>query len=143
MLSFSINRLATGSYYEHKYSLSPYTDDFTHFKADNVFTTLSIAAHYIMLLPINEMKKYKFYAVVGPSVDHKISNISNENLLNGAGNRTFINCDLGAEFDNNEYYVLFAHYKIGSNLKQSSVPIQLNRFEIGMSIKAKELFSFI
>jgi len=86
------------------------------------------------------MNKYKFYAVMGPSFDYKISSISNENLINRAGNRAIINGDFGAEFDNNSYYVLFAHYKLGTNLFNSAVPVQLNRFEIGMSIKAKDLF---
>jgi len=139
-LSFAVNRVAAGNNYKSKYSLSPFIDDFTHFKADNNFTTLSIAAHYKKLLPVNDMNKYKFYAVFGPSFDYKISRISNEQLINGAGNRAIINGDLGAEFDNKGYYVLYAHYKLGVNMTSSSVPVQLNRFEIGMSIKAKDLF---
>ncbi len=135
-----INKISAGSFYKNKYSIAPFPEEFTHFKADNNFTTISIAAHYKKLLPINKMDKYKFYAVAGPSVDYKISKISNENLINGAGNRSIINADLGAEFDNKGYYVLFAHYEIGTNLFNSSAPIQLNRFEIGMSIKAKDLF---
>ena len=138
--SFAVNRISVGNNYKNKYSLSPFIDDFTHFKADNNFTTLSIAAHYKKLLPVNAMNKYKFYAVFGPSFDYKISSISEENLINGAGNRAIINGDLGAEFDNKGYYILYAHYKLGANLFQSSVPVQLNRFEIGMSIKAKDLF---
>jgi len=139
-LSFAVNRIAAGNHYKNKYSLSPFIDDYTHFKADNNFTTLSIAAHYKKLLPVNAMNKYKFYAVFGPSFDYKISIISNEQLINGAGNRAIINGDLGAEFDNKGYYVLYAHYKLGANLFRSTVPMQLNRFEIGMSIKAKDLF---
>jgi len=139
-LSFAVNRIAVGNNYKNKYSLSPFIDDFTHFKADNNFTTLSIAAHYKKLLPVNAMNKYKFYAVFGPSFDYKISSISNEQLINGAGNRAIINGDLGAEFDNKGYYVLYAHYKLGVNMTSSTVPVQLNRFEIGMSIKAKDLF---
>ena len=139
-LSFAVNRVAAGNNYKNKYSLSPFIDDFTHFKADNNFTTLSIAAHYKKLLPVNAMNKYKFYAVFGPSFDYKISSISKENLINGAGNRAIINGDLGAEFDNKGYYILYAHYKLGVNMTSSTVPVQLNRFEIGMSIKAKDLF---
>ena len=139
-LSFAVNRVAAGNNYKNKHSLSPFIDDFTHFKADNNFTTLSVAAHYKKLLPVNAMNNYKFYAVFGPSFDYKISRISNENLINGAGNRAVINGDFGAEFDNKGYYVLFAHYKLGVNLTSSTVPVQLNRFEIGMSIKTKDLF---
>jgi hypothetical protein len=139
-LMFGLNRIAAGSNYKNIHTLSPFIEDFTHFKADNTFTTISIAAHYKKLLPVNDMNKYKFYAVVGPSFDYKISKISDANLINGAGNRAIINGDLGAEFDNKGYYVLYAHYKLGVNMTSSSVPVQLNRFEIGMSIKAKDLF---
>jgi hypothetical protein len=139
-LSLAVNRVNAGSKYTNKYTLSPFIEDFTHYKADNQFTTLSIAAHYKKLLPINDMRKYKFYAVFGPSIDYKISQISKEHLINGVNNKVFINGDLGAEFDNKGYYILYAHYKLGANLFKSNVPMQFNRFEIGMSIKAKDLF---
>ena len=138
--SFGVNRISAGSYYKNVHNLSPFIDDFTHFKADNKFTTLSLTAHYKQLLPVNAMNKYKFYVVFGPSFDYKISRISNEQLINGAGNRAFLNADLGAEFDNKGYYILYAHYKLGKYLTNSTVPIQLNRFEIVMSIKTKDLF---
>jgi hypothetical protein len=138
--NFGVNRISAGSNYKNIHNLSPFIDDFTHFKADNKFTTLSLTAHYKQLLPVNAMNKYKFYAVFGPSFDYKISRISNEQLINGAGNRAFLNADLGAEFDNKGYYILYAHYKLGKYLTNSTVPIQLNRFEIGMSIKTKDLF---
>lgn len=137
---FSLNRVSAGTNYKNKYTLAPYMDDFTHYKADDQFTTLSIAAHYKMLLPVNDMRKYKFYVVAGPSIDYKISTIGSEHLINGAGNRTFISGDLGTEFDNNGYYVIYAHYKLGSNLFNEPATIQMNRFELGMSIKIKDLF---
>jgi len=138
-LSFAVNRVSAGTFYKNRYTLAPFMEDFTHYKADNQFTTLSVAAHYKMLLPVNDMRKYKFYAVIGPSLDYKISTIAAEHLIKGAGNRAFINGDLGAEFDNKGYYVLYAHYKLGGNLAKSSAPIQMNRFELGMSIKVKDL----
>ena len=138
--NIGINRIAAGNNYKNLHKLDPFIEDFTHFKADNVFTSINIAAHYKKLLPIGDMNKYKFYAIIGPSFDYKISSISEENLINGAGNRAIINGDFGAEFDNKGYYILFAHYKYGVNMTSSSVPIQLNRFEIGMSIKTKDLF---
>ena len=134
------NKVSAGTNYINKYSIAPFPEEFTHFKADNNFSTLNLAVHYKKLLPVNKMDKYKFYAVAGPSFDYKISNISNENLINGAGNRSIMNVDLGAEFDNKGYYLLFVHYKIGKNVFNSNAPIQLNRFEIGMSLKVKDLF---
>ena len=139
-LSFAVNRVSAGTSYTNKYTLAPFMEDFTHYKADNQFTTLSVAAHYKMLLPVSDRNKYKFYAVVGPSLDYKISTIAAEHLINGSGNRAFVNGDLGAEFDNKGYYVLYAHYKLGGNLAKSPAPIQMNRFELGMSIKVKDLF---
>ena len=139
-LSFAINSVSAGTSYANKYTLAPFMEDFTHFKADNQFTTLSVAAHYKMLLPVSDMNRYKFYAVVGPSLDYKISTISADHLIKGAGNRAFLNGDLGAEFDNKGYYILYAHYKLGGNLTKSTAPIQMNRFELGMSIKVKDLF---
>ena len=78
--------------------------------------------------------------MLGPSLDYKISKIASEHLINGSGNRSFISGDLGTEFDNKGYYVFYAHYKLGGNLTNSSAPIQMNRFELGMSIKVKDLF---
>ncbi len=135
-----INRIVVGNYYTQKYTLAPFIEDFTHFKADNVFTTFNIAAHYKQLIPVHDISKHKLYIVFGPSLDYKISNISNENLINGAGNRAIINGDIGTEFDNKGYYVLYAHYKLGVNLISTSLPIQLNRFEMGMSMKLNDLF---
>ena len=138
--SLAVNRVSAGSHYINKHSLSPFYEEFTHYKADNQFTTISLAAHYKKLLPVNDMRKYKFYAVFGPSFDYKISTMSDAHTVNGAGNRAFINGDLGAEFDNKGYYVLYAHYKLGGYMTSATVPTQFNRFEIGMSIKAKDLF---
>jgi hypothetical protein len=137
---FAVNRISSGSNYKNKYTQSPFLEEYTHFKADNKFTTLSLAARYKKLLPINDMKQHKFYAVVGPSIDYRISAISNDNLLDGATNRLIVNADIGTEFDNNGYYVLFAHYKLGNNLFRSMAPIELNRFEIGISFKMKDIF---
>jgi hypothetical protein len=139
-LIFGINRVSTGTAYTNKYALTPFIEDFTHYKAENQFTTLSFAAHYKILLPVNEMSDYKFYAVFGPSIDYKISNMNQEQLVNAAGNRAFINGDIGAEFNNKDYYVLYAHYKLGKNLSNSAVSVQMNRFELGMALKLIDIF---
>lgn len=135
-----VNRVSAGTFYKNKYSLDPFIDDFTHFKADNEFTTLSFASHMKFLLPVNDMTDYKFYVVAGPSIDYKISNLNKEQLINGAGNRAFLNGDLGAEFDNKGYYLLYAHYKFGKNISNSAVSVQMNRIELGLALKLKDLF---
>ena len=139
-LMIAVNSTNTGNAYSNKYQQAPFLEEFTHFKADNQFTTICIAAHYKKLLPINEMSKYKFYAILGPSFDYKISSISAANLINGAGNRAFVNGDLGVEFDNKGYYMLYAHYKFGTQFANSSARIETNRLEMGMSIKINDLF---
>jgi len=137
---FALNRISTGNKYINKYNAEPFLEDFTHLKVDNEFTTFSAALHYRKLLPFNNINKFKFYLVAGPSLDYKISTISNDNLVDGSGKRALINADFGTEFDNNGYYVFFVHYKYGANLNKSTAQVQLNRFEIGMTIKAKDLF---
>jgi hypothetical protein len=139
-LIFGINRVSSGVFYQNKYSLAPFIEDFTHFKADNDFTTLSFASHMKFLLPVNNNNNYKFYVVAGPSLDYKISNISQGNLINGAGNRAFLNGDLGAEFNNKGYYLLYAHYKFGKNISKSPVTLQVSRIELGLALKLKDLF---
>lgn len=138
--NFAISRVSTGTFYKNKYTIAPFTDDFSKYKAEEQFTTLSFAAHYKILLPVNDMLKHKFYLVLGPSIDYKISKMSEEHFINGSANRAFINGDFGAEFDNKGYYVLYAHYKIGKNLTKSAASFHINRFEFGFSMKLKDLF---
>lgn len=137
---FALNRISTGNKYINKYNAEPFLEDFTHLKVDNQFTTISAALHYKKLVPFNDINKFKFYLVAGPSLDFKISKISNDNLIDGSGKRTVINADIGTEFDNNGYYILFIHYKYGANINKTNAQVQLSRFEIGMAIKGKDLF---
>ena len=58
--SLGVNRITAGSNYKNMHNLTPFIEDFTHFKADNKFTTISLSAHYKKLLPVNAMNKYKF-----------------------------------------------------------------------------------
>ena len=139
-LNFGFNSVNAGTLYKNKYTIPPFIEDFTHFKADNKFTTLSFATNFKYLLPLSDITNYKFYTVLGPSLDYKISNISKENLIDGAGNRAFVNFDLGFEFNNKDYYVLYIHNKIGKNLTNSTVPVVLERFELGLAFKMKDLF---
>lgn len=134
----SLNRIITGNYYLNKYSAAPFVGNFTHYKADNQITTVSIAAHYKPMLANGN--KHKLYLVLGPSFDYRISNFSSHSLVNNVGISAFVNGDLGAEFDNNGYYVLFTHYKLGQEIFNPDILVRLSRFEVGISIKAKDLF---
>ena len=84
--------------------------------------------------------KYKFYGIVGPSIDFRISQTSNDQLANKIKNNLYLNGDIGFEFNNNDYYLLFFHYKHGLNVFQEPITIQLSGFQLGVSIKAKDLF---
>ena len=134
----SLNRIITGNYYLNKYPASPFVGNFTHYKADNQITTVSIAAHFKPMLASGN--KHKLYLVFGPSFDYRISNFTSNSLVNNVGMSAFVNGDIGAEFDNNGYYILFTHYKYGKEILNPDIPIMLSRFEVGISIKAKDLF---
>jgi hypothetical protein len=140
-VSVAMNQINAGAYYQRNFTLSPFIEEFTHFKADNKFTTFNIAAHFKYFIPLRSIKKHKFYAIAGPSFDYRISKISQESLVNGATKRAFIGADFGAEFERDKRYLFFAHYKLGANLSQTAVPVTLYRFEFGMCINTKHLFN--
>jgi hypothetical protein len=135
-----MNQINAGAYYREKFTLSPFIEEFTHFKADKKFTTINIAAHYKHFIPLRRIKNHKFYAIAGPSVDYRISTISQESLVNGATKRAFIGADFGAEIERDSRYLFFAQYKLSTNFSQTTVQVKLNRFEIGMCINTKHLF---
>lgn len=139
-ISLSVNRIVSGSKYTNKYTLAPIIGDFTHYKADNKMTTINFATHFRKLLPISDVSKYKFFLLLGPSVDFRVSGFGSDHVVYEKGKRILVNGDLGLEFDNRDYYVLFAHYRMEARLSKPVVPISLTRFELGMSIKTRDLF---
>ena len=137
----SLNKIATGTSYKDAGSLSPFLGSFSKFKADDQFFTLSIAAHYKKLIPLGDTAKRKFYFVVGPSLDTRLSGQSADNLVNNNYHRLLLRGDIGLEFDNQSYYTLFVHYKQGlTSFTKAPIVTNLNSVEIGMMIKASDLF---
>ena len=137
----NLNKIATGTNYKDKQSLAPFIGSFSHFKADDQFFNLSIAAHYKKLLVLGDTAKYKFYVVAGPSLDTRLSAQSADNLVNNNYQRFLLRGDIGVEFDNNGYYTLFAHYKQGiSSFTKAPIKTNINSVEVGMMIKASDLF---
>lgn len=137
----SLNKIATGTSYKESGSLSPFLGSFSKFKADDQFFTLSIAAHYKKLIPLGDTAKRKFYVVAGPSIDTRLSGQSADNLVNNNYHRLLLRGDIGIEFDNQSYYTLFVHYKQGiTSFTKSPINTNLNSVEIGMMIKASDLF---
>ncbi len=140
-VSVSLNKIATGTHYKEPGGLAPFLGSFSHFKADDQFFNLSIAAHYKKLIPIIDSSKYKLYVVVGPSLDTRLSGQSTDNLVNNNYQRFLLRGDLGVEFDNHGYYTLFMHYKQGiTSFTKSPIHTNLNSVELGVMIKASDIF---
>lgn len=139
--ALSLNKIASGINYKDAGTLAPFIGSFSHFKADEQFFTLSISAHYKKIIPITDTAKYRFYLIAGPSLDTRLSGQSADNLVNNNYNRFMLKADIGLEFDNKSYYTLFLHYKQGINsITKSPISTYMNSLELGMKIKASDLF---
>jgi hypothetical protein len=136
-----LNNLVIGNHYKDSKTLSPYIGSFSNFKADDRFLNLSIAAHYKKLLTITDTSKYVFSLVIGPSLDTRLSEQSADNLVNNNYSRFLLRADVGVEFENKNFYTLFLHYKKGvTSFTKSPIGSNINSLEIGMMIKASDLF---
>ena len=136
-----LNNLVTGNNYKDSKSLAPFIGTFSNFKADDRFLNLSIEAHYKKLLVISDTSKYKFYAVLGPSIDTRLSEQRLDNLVNNNYSRFLVRADIGLEFENKNFYSLFIHYKYGiTSFTKTPVISNINSLKIGMMIKASDLF---
>jgi hypothetical protein len=137
----SLNKIATANNYKDAKSLPPFLGSFSHFKADDQFLNLSMAMHYKKLLAISDTSKYQFYFVLGPSLDTRLSAQSADNLINKNYTRFLLRGDIGLEFENKKFYTLFLHYKQGlTSFTKSPIKTNVNSFELGMIIKASDLF---
>ncbi len=138
---FVLDRISSGTDYSSSISLQPFIGDFSRFKADDQFLHLMIAAHYKKLLPFKPNERSKFYVVGGPSIDTRLSGQSADNLVNNNYHRFLIRADIGLEYENQSFYTLFMHYKQGvTSFTRSPVSTYLNSLEIGLMIKASDLF---
>ncbi len=140
-LSASIGKLTSGTSYTESKKMPPFSGNFSSFKAEESFVLLNLAAHYKKLLPIGDRVRYQFYAVVGPSVDFRLSGTSLDNQVNDAYKKMFFMGDIGIEFSNRKNYNLFFHYhkNLGS-ITNAGITTGINSFEIGMAAKATDLF---
>lgn len=137
----SLNKIATGTNYKSSKSLEPFIGGFSNFKADDQMFTLGLSAHYKKIIPISDTTKYKFYVVGGPSMDIRLSNQSLDNQVRNNYRKLFLRADIGVEFDNKNYYTIFLHYKQGiHSITKSPIKSYMNSFELGMFIRASDLF---
>jgi hypothetical protein len=121
--------------------LQPFIGKFSRFKADDQFFNLSVSAHYKKLLPYRPNERTLFYVVAGPSIDTRLSGQSADNLVNNNYRRFLLRADIGLEYENRSFYTLFMHYKQGvTSFTKSPISTHLNTLEIGLVIKASDLF---
>jgi hypothetical protein len=140
-IDFGFHRMSTGTNYKESMALQPFLGTFSPFKADNVFWMLNTAVHYKTVLNISDTSKFKFRLVVGPSLDTRLSNTSEDNIANSNYHRFVLKGDIGLEFSNRNYYTFFLHYKQGiSSFTAAPIKTSLNSFDLGMLVKASDFF---
>ena len=138
---FSLDKISSGTDYSSSTSLQPFIGKFSRFKADDQFFNLSVSAHYKKLLPFRPNERSLFYVVAGPSIDTRLSGQSADNLVNNNYRRFLLRADIGLEYENQSFYTLFMHYKQGvTSFTKSPISTHLNTLEIGLMIKASDLF---
>lgn len=141
ILSFSLNKLASGAVYKDPVSIQPFIGKFTHFKADDQILNANLTALYKKHLSITDGTKFNWYLVGGPSVDIRLSNQTEDNIALNAYKHFLLSGKIGAEFNNRSYYTLFFHFKQSLH-SITNVPINtsMNGFELGMIVKASDIF---
>jgi hypothetical protein len=140
-VAFTLNKYATGTNYKETKTLEPFIGGFSSFKAAEQLFSLNMTALYKKIIPITDTAKYKFYVVTGPSLDIRLSGQSLDNQVNNNYRKMFLRAQFGLEFDNKSYYTIFFHYKQGlHSVTKSPIQTGFNSFDLGMLIKASDLF---
>jgi hypothetical protein len=122
-------------------SLAPFLGDFSKFKADDQFFSLNVFAHYRRLISLKNNSNRKFYLIAGPNIDTRFSSQSIDNQVNYNYRRFLLRADIGVEYYNSGYYTVFVHYKQAiSSFTKAPIRTNLNSIEIGMQIKASDIF---
>ena len=136
-----IHRMSTGTNYKESIALQPFLGTYSNFKADNVFWMINTAVHYKTVLNISDTSKFKFRLVLGPSLDTRLSNVSEDNIAHSNYHRFVLKGDIGLEFTNRTYYTFFLHYKQGvTSFTAAPINTNLNSFDFGMLVKASDFF---
>jgi len=137
----SLNKYTSGTNYKDAIKIAPFSESFSKYKADDQFFTLNTSLHYKKLIPLGDTINNKFYIVIGPSLETRLSTQSADNLINNNYQRFVVRGDIGFEFNNRSYYTLFLHYKQGlSSFTKSPIKTTFNSFTMGMMFKVSDLF---
>lgn len=138
---FTLNKLSTSTIYKNKKNISPIIGQFSNFKGEDQFFTFKVASHLKKTLPIFQSEKYKLLIVAGPSVDIRLSQASIDNEVSKAYHKVFINGDIGLEYNYQKKCLFFFHYQQGiASITKKPIKTNLNCFELGLTVKASELF---
>jgi len=136
-----LQKLSTGTQYTNSISLSPILGSYSTFKADDQFFVMNTFAHYRKLIPYKNNGNKKFYFILGPNIDTRLSSQSFDNQIKYNYRRFLLRGDIGIEYDNNGYYTVFVHYKHAlSSFTKAPIQTNLNSIEIGMQINASDIF---
>jgi hypothetical protein len=140
-IAFTLNKYAAGTNYKETKSVEPFIGSFSNFKATEQSLSFNITALYKKIIPISDTTKYKFYLLGGPSLDIRLSGQGIDNLVNNNYRKMFLRAHLGLEFVNDDFYTIFFHYKQGlHSVTKSPIQTGFNNFDLGMLIKASDLF---
>jgi hypothetical protein len=139
--AFTLNKYAAGANYKETKPVDPFIGGFSNFKAAEQSLNFNMTALYKKIIPISDTTKYKFYVVAGPSLDIRLSRQALDNQVNNNYRRMFLRAQIGVEFENNNFYTLFFHYRQGiHSVTKSPIQTGFNNFDLGMFIKASDLF---
>jgi hypothetical protein len=140
-VSFTLNKYVPGSNYKETKSVEPFLGSFSNFKAAEQSFNLNMSVMYKKIMPISDTAKYKFYLVAGPNLDIRLSGQALDNQVNNNYRKMFLRAQLGIEFENNDFYTIFFHYKQGlHSVTKSPIQTGFNNFDFGLLIKASDLF---
>jgi hypothetical protein len=140
-VSFTLNKYSAGANYKETKSVEPFIGSFSNFRAAEQSFSFNMTALYKKIIPISDTAKYKFYVVGGPSLDIRLSGQGIDNEVNNNYRKMFLRANLGLEFVNDDFYTIFFHYKQGlHSVTKSPIQIGFNNFDLGMLIKASDLF---
>lgn len=140
-LEIGLSKMNPGSKYDGGDNLYPFMGNFSKFKAENQFFTFSSSLHLRQLLNFRINTKEKIFFVLGPSIETRLSGQTNDNLINRNYRLFNVRADIGLEFFNNSFFILFAHYKYGlTSFTKLPVITNLNSFNLGISVNTKNIF---
>jgi len=140
-ISVGLHKIVTGTNYKTTNKLPPFINNFSKFKAEDMFMMLNLNGYIKQLIPLGDTSKYKLYLIAGPALNFRLSEQSDDNLLYQNYNRYYFSGDGGLEFNNQSFYTLFVHYKYALNsFTKAPITTNLNSIEMGLMIKTSKVF---